>query len=72
MNWNPLLGILAVAYAAIVVFIAAKKPKSMWEMGKIKWFRKTMGEQGTVIFFYIWAAAFMGLALWLFIANPIG
>ena len=72
MNWNPLLGILAIVYAAVVVFIAAKKPKSMWEMGKIKWFRKHMGEQGTVIFFYIWAVVFVALGLWLFIAAPIG
>lgn len=72
MNWNPLLAILAIAYAVMVVFIAAKKPESMWEMGKIKWFRKVMGEQGTVMFFYVWAVLFVGLGLWLFIAAPIG
>ncbi|NLY82832.1 MAG: hypothetical protein GX078_08780 [Clostridiales bacterium] len=72
MNWNPLLAILAIVYAVLVVFIAAKKPKSMWEMGKIKWFRKVMGEKGTVIFFYIWAVLFVVLGLWLFITSPIG
>lgn len=72
MNWNPLLAILAIAYTALVVFIAVKKPKSMWEISKIKWFRKTMGEQGTVIFFFMWGALFLALGLWLFIASPIG
>ena len=72
MNWNPLLGILALAYAGMVVFIAAKKPESRWELAKIKAFRKVLGEKGTVIFFYIWAVLFVGLALWLLIGQPIG
>jgi len=71
MTWSPLLGILALAYAGLVVFIAAKKPPAMWEMGKIKGFRKVLGEKGTVIFFYVWAALALVLALWLFIAQPI-
>lgn len=72
MNWNPIVGLLAVIYAALVVFIAAKKPTAMWEMGKIKAFRKVLGEKGTVIFFYIWAVLFAAVALWLFIGQPIG
>ena len=72
MNINALLGIIAIAYAALVVWIALKKPTALWEMGKIKMFRKVLGEKGTVIFFYIWAAIALGLAVWLFAAAPIG
>lgn len=72
MNWNPILGLLALAYAVAVVFIAFKKPEAIWKMGKIQGFVKVLGEQGTVIFFYVWAALFCGLGLWLFIAQPIG
>lgn len=71
MNWNPILGLLALAYAAFVVFVAVKKTPAIWEMGKIKVFRKLLGEKGTVIFFYIWGVLFTVLALWLFIASPI-
>ncbi len=66
MNWYPLLGLLALAYAALVVWIAVKKPPAMWDMAKIKAFRKVLGDQGTVIFFYVWAVLFVGLAGWLF------
>lgn len=72
MNWNPLLGILALAYAGLVFFIALKKPAAMWDIAKIKAFRKVLGEKGTVIFFCIWGAAFAVVALWLFIGQPIG
>jgi hypothetical protein len=65
MNWWPLLGILAFAYAGMVVWIAVKKPAMLWDMAKIKMFRKVLGDQGTVIFFYVWAVAFVGLGIWL-------
>lgn len=71
MNWNPILGILALAYAGVVLFITIKKPASMWEMAKIKVFRKIFGEKGTVIFFLFWVVLFTVLAFWLFIASPI-
>ncbi len=66
MNWYPLLGLLALAYAGVVVWLAAKKPPALWDMAKIKLFRKALGDQGTVIFFYVWAVAFAGLGIWLF------
>ncbi len=55
MAWQPLVALLLFAYAAFVVYITVKKPEKIWEMGKIRAFRKVLGENGTVIFFYIWA-----------------
>jgi hypothetical protein len=72
MNWNALLGILALVYAVLVVYIAWKKTPSIWDMGKIKAFRKVLGEKGTVIFFYIWALLAVVLGIWLLVATPIG
>ncbi len=67
MNWYPLLGLLALAYAALVIYLAAtKKPESLWNMGKIQAFVKVLGEKGTVIFFYIWGLGFAALGIWLF------
>lgn len=66
MNGYGLLGILALLYAGLVVYIALKKPVKMWEMAKIRGFRKVLGDKGTVIFFYIWAVVFLGLGIWLF------
>jgi len=65
MNWYPLLALLAFAYAVLVVWMAVKKPPKLWGMGKIQAFVKVLGEKGTVIFFYIWAAAFVALGIWL-------
>ena len=66
MNWFPILGILALAYAALVVYIAVKKPPKLWNMKKIELFKKALGEKGTVIFFYVFAVAFAVLGIWLF------
>jgi len=67
MNWYPLLGLLAFAYAGLVVYLAAtKKPEALWNMGKIQSFVKVLGEKGTVIFFYVWGVAFTALGVWLF------
>ena len=71
MNWNALWGTLLIVYGALVIFIALKKPAAIWSMGKIKAFIKVLGEKGTVIFFYIWAALALGFGLWFFIAAPI-
>ena len=65
MNGYALLGLLAILYAIAVVYIAAKKPPKLWEMAKIRMFRKVLGEQGTVIFFYIFALVFVALGVWL-------
>lgn len=66
MNWYPLLGLLALAYAGLVVFLALKKPEKIWKMGKIQAFIKLLGEKGTEIFFYVWAVLFVALGIWLF------
>jgi len=67
MNWYPLLGLFALAYAVLVTYLAAtKKPKSIWNMGKVQAFVKVLGEKGTVIFFYVWGIAFAALGVWLF------
>lgn len=71
MNWNPLLGILALAYAGMVFFIALKRPPALWDIAKIKAFRKVLGEKGTVIFFIIWGVLFAGIAIWLLVGQPI-
>lgn len=63
------LGLLAFIYAIAVVAIAIKQPQAIWDMAKIRGFRKVLGEKGTVIFFYIWAAIFVGLGIWAFIAG---
>ena len=65
MNTMALLGILAIVYALVVFFIAFKKPSAIWNMKKIEWFKKVLGEKGTVIFFVIWAIAFIFLGIWL-------
>lgn len=65
MNGYALLGILAFVYAAFVIFIAAKKPKEIWNMKKINIFKKVLGEKGTVVFFYIWAILAIALGIWL-------
>jgi hypothetical protein len=66
MNWYPLLGLLALVYAGLVVFIALKKPEKIWNMCKIQLFIKVLGEKGTEIFFYVFAVVFLGLGIWLF------
>lgn len=65
MNTMALLGILAILYGIVVFIIAAKKPAKIWEMAKIQAFIKVLGDKGTVIFFYVWGTAFLGLGIWL-------
>lgn len=65
MNGFALLGILAFIYAGLVFFITIKKPDAIWNMAKIKGFRKALGERGTVIFFYIWGLLVVALGIWL-------
>lgn len=67
MNWYPLLGLLALAYAAFCAYLAAtKKPEAIWNMGKIQGFVKVLGEKGAVTFFYVWAGLAAALGIWLF------
>lgn len=49
-----------------VVVIAVVKPEKIWNMKKIEFFKKYLGDRGTEIFFYIWAAIFLFLGIWLF------
>lgn len=58
-------GILAIVYAALVVVIAVMKPRAIWSMKKIEFFKKHLGDRGTEIFFYIWAFLFLVLGVWL-------
>ena len=67
MNGLGILGLVLIFYAGFVIFIAVKKPKSIWEMSKIKFFIKYLGESGTVYFFYIWAALTTVIGIWLLI-----
>ena len=67
MNWYPVLGLLALAYAALCIYLGvAKKPAALWNMGKIQAILKVLGEKGTVIFFIFWGIAFAVLGIWLF------
>lgn len=65
MNGLALLGILLILYSAAVVYITVRKPEGIWNMAKIKLFRKILGEKGTEIFFYLFAAAALGIGIWL-------
>ena len=67
MNGLALLGLFLILYSVVVVVLAIKKPKSIWEMGKIKGFIKLLGEKGTVIFFFVWAAISLGFGIWLLV-----
>lgn len=67
MNGLALLGIFLILYAIVVVVLPVKKPKSIWDMAKIQWFRKALGERGTVILFYVIAAVALGLGIWLLV-----
>ena len=65
MNGQALIGILLIVYAIAVVFLAIKKPEAIWKMKKIQLFEKVLGVKGTVIFFYVFAAAAAALGIWL-------
>ena len=65
MNWLALLGVLLVAYAVFVFYVSVKKPEKVWEMGKVRGFRKALGDAGTVILFIVFGLAMGGLGIWL-------
>lgn len=67
MNGLALLGLILILYAVLVVVLAVKKPKSIWEMGKVKLFIKLLGDKGTVVFFYVIAAVALGFGIWLLV-----
>jgi len=65
MDGLALLGLILIVYAGAVIFITVKKPEQIWNMTKIKLFRKMLGEKGTEIFFYLFALAAAGFGVWL-------
>lgn len=65
MDGLALLGLILIVYAGAVIFITVKKPDQIWNMAKIKLFRKMLGEKGTEIFFYLFALAAAGFGVWL-------
>ena len=67
MNGLALLGIVLIAYAALVFYVAIKKPDSMWDINKIRAFRSKLGDKGTVIFFMIWGVIALGFGIWLLV-----
>ena len=67
MNGLALLGLILILYAVVVVVLAVKKPKSIWEMGKIKLFIKLLGDKGTLVLFYVIAAVALGFGIWLLV-----
>ena len=67
MNGLALLGLFLVLYAVAIVVLTIKKPKTIWEMSKIKFFIKLLGDKGTVIFFYSFAAVSLGFGIWLLV-----
>lgn len=67
MNWLALLGVLLAAYAVFVFYVSFKKPEKIWEMGKVKGFRKVLGEVGTMVLFIIFGLAIGGLGIWLIV-----
>ena len=66
MNVYPLIGIVLIAYALLVLYIAFARPVKIWDMSKIKLFRKYLTDKGTIAFFLIWALGFIGLGVWMF------
>ena len=68
MDGLALLGLILIVYAGAVIFITVKKPEQIWEMAKIRMFRKILGEKGTEIFFYLFALAAAGFGVWLLVS----
>ena len=67
MDGLALLGMVLILYAGFVVYITVKKPTAIWKMKKIQMFINALGENGTVIFFYVWGALAFGIGVWLLI-----
>lgn len=66
MDGYALLGIVLFVYAGFVFFITVKKPAKIWDIAKIRGFRKVLGEKGTEIFFYIWGILAIAVGIWMF------
>ena len=70
MNTRGLLGVLLVLYSLAVFAIALLKPKAIWNMKKIQFFRNRFGEKGTVVFFLVWGVVALIVAIWLLATTP--
>ena len=57
MSGLALLGVLLVLYAVVVVVVAIKQPSPIWNTVKGRTLIKLFGDKGTVVVFYIVAAA---------------
>ncbi len=58
-------GLVLILYAFFVIYITIKRPKSIWQMKKIKIFINLIGERGTVILFFVWSALVLSVAVFL-------
>lgn len=67
MDGLALIGLILLVYAGAVVYITLKKPEAIWNMAKIRVFRKLLGDRGTEIFFYLFALVSAGFGLWLLV-----
>ena len=67
MNGLALVGLLLIVYSLAVGMIAVKKPQKIWDMAKIKFFRKILGENGTTVFFYIFSIGCFAVGIWLLV-----
>lgn len=45
MVLKRLLALLIIIYALVVVFVTVKKPEQIWNMKKVRGFRKVLGEK---------------------------
>jgi len=59
------VGIIAIIYASMVVYVTIKRPEKIWTMERVQFFEKRFGPNNTIILFYIWAFAFYFLGFWL-------
>lgn len=60
-----ILGIAAILYGIVVLYITWAKPPSLWGIGKIQAFVSLLSLRGTEIFFSVVAVAMMVLGVWL-------
>lgn len=67
MNGWALLGLFLILYSVAVFFITFKKPEGIWNMAKIRFYRKILGDKGTVLFFNIIAVIVAVIGVWLLI-----
>ncbi|OPL08717.1 MAG: hypothetical protein AVO33_09055 [delta proteobacterium ML8_F1] len=67
MKGMAVWGLVLILYGILVVVIAQKKPPRIWQMKKIKFFVRVLGEKGTVIFFDVFGALAMLLGVWLLV-----